>query len=400
MAFISDALGRIKPSPTMMMTARATALKAAGQDIISLSVGEPDFDTPDHVKAAAIDAIHKGDTKYTTVDGTAALKQAVAAKFARDNGLAYAADEIIISSGGKHIIFNALMATLNPGDEVIIPAPYWVSYPDMVLLAGGTPVIVPCPGAAGFKMSADQLESAITKQTKWLLINSPSNPTGAVYSPSELKALTDVLLRHPQVHVLTDDIYEHIRYGDIPFATTAQIEPRLFDRTLTMNGASKVYAMTGWRIGYAGGPRDLVRAMVKVQSQSTSNPCSISQVAAVAALNGPQDFLTERNASFDQRRQLVCDRLNAVTGLSCALPEGAFYVFADCSALMGRQTPDGHMLASDHGFAEYLLESCGVAAVPGSAFGLDGHFRVSYATSTQILEDACSRIARACAALA
>ena len=399
MSLIAARLARVKPSPTMAVTALANELRAAGRDVIGLGAGEPDFDTPDHVKAAAIAAIDAGVTKYTRVDGTPELKRAIADKFKRENGLDYAANEITVACGGKQVIYNAMVATLDPGDEVIIPAPYWVSYPDIVLLAEGTPVIVECPQDNGFKLTPAALEAAITGRTKWLLLNSPGNPTGAAYTRDELAVLTEVLLRHPQVHVLTDDIYEHIVYDDFQFTTAAQIAPGLFDRTLTMNGVSKAYAMTGWRIGYAGGPAPLIAAMAAVQSQSTSNPCSISQAAAVAALDGPQDFLPERNAVFRERRDLVVAALSAADGLSCATPEGAFYVYPSCAGTLGKTTPDGKVIATDEDFATYLLAAEGVAVVHGSAFGLSPHFRISYATATDLLHEACSRIARACAAL-
>ena len=400
MPFLAESLDRVKPSPTIAVTTKAAELKAAGRDVIGLGAGEPDFDTPDNIKAAAIEAIHAGKTKYTPVDGTPALKDAIVAKFARENGLTYARDQITVGTGGKQVIYNALVATLNPGDEVIIPAPYWVSYPDMVLLAGGTPVVVDCPSQAGFKLQPEELERAITPATKWIILNSPSNPTGAAYSAADMKRLTDVLMRHPQVHVLTDDMYEHLVYDGFQFATAAQVEPGLYDRTLTMNGVSKAYAMTGWRIGYAGGPRPLIKAMAKVQSQSTSNPSSISQAAAVEALNGIQTFIPERAAVFKDRRDLVVEMLNAADGLSCAVPEGAFYVYPSCAGAMGKTTPDGKRLETDEDFVTYLLEAEGVAVVQGAAFGLSPFFRVSYATSTEALTEACTRIQRACAALA
>ncbi|WP_439813879.1 pyridoxal phosphate-dependent aminotransferase [Zavarzinia sp. CC-PAN008] len=399
MALLSRSLARIKPSPTIAATTKAAELKAAGRDVIGLGAGEPDMDTPEHIKQAGIDAILKGETKYTAVDGTPALKKAICAKFKRENGLTYTPDQISVSSGGKQVLYNALIATLDPGDEVIIPAPYWVSYPDIVLLGGGTPVAVPTTEANGFKLQAAELEAAITPKTKWLILNSPSNPTGAAYTWDELKALTDVLLRHPHVWVMTDDMYEHILYDGFRFATPAQVEPRLYDRTLTVNGVSKAYSMTGWRIGYAGGPKDLIKGMAKVQSQSTSNPCSISQAAAVAALEGPQDFIPERAAIFKERRDLVVSMLNQAKGLTCARPEGAFYVFPSCAGTLGKTTPDGKVIETDMDFCDYLLESEGVAVVAGSAFGLAPYFRISYATSTKALEDACARIQRACAAL-
>ncbi len=400
MPLLSAAINRISPSPTIAVTNKAAELKAAGHDIIGLGAGEPDFDTPDFVKEAAIDAIRKGQTKYTAVDGTPALKAAVQAKFKRDNNLDYALDEISVNVGGKQTIFNAMVATLDPGDEVVIPAPYWVSYPDIVQFCGATPVIVPCGIEQGFKLLPEQLDAAITAQTKWVILNSPSNPTGAAYSAAEIRALADVLLGHPHVYVLTDDMYEHVVYDDFKFASIAEVEPRLFARTLTVNGASKAYAMTGWRIGFAGGPKPIIKAMAKIQSQSTSNPCSIAQAAVVAALNGPQDFLKERNTAFQARRDLVVSMLNQANGLSCPRPEGAFYVYPDCSGLIGRTTPGGKLLDSDEAVAAYFLETEGVAVVHGAAFGLSPAFRISYATSMQALEEACRRIQRACAAVA
>jgi aspartate aminotransferase len=399
MPLLSAAINRIQPSPTIAVTNKAAELKAQGRDIIGLGAGEPDFDTPDFVKEAAIAAIRAGKTKYTAVDGTPELKAAVQAKFKRDNGLDYALDEISVNVGGKQTIFNAMVATLDPGDEVVIPAPYWVSYPDIVQFCGAKPVIIPCPLEAGFKLQPEQLDAAITPQTKWVILNSPSNPTGAAYTAAELKALADVLLGHPHVYVLTDDMYEHIVYDDFRFATIAEVEPRLFERTLTVNGASKAYAMTGWRIGFAGGPKPIIKAMAKIQSQSTSNPCSIAQAAVVAALNGPQDFLVERNAAFAARRDLVVSMLNQASGLSCPRPEGAFYVYPDCSGLIGRTTPQGKLLATDEDVAAYFLDVEGVAVVHGAAFGLSPAFRISYATSTAVLEDACRRIQRACGAV-
>jgi len=400
MSFLAGRLAAIKPSPTLALTARVQEMKAAGRPVIGLGAGEPDFDTPDNIKEAAIAAIRRGETKYTRVDGTPALKEAIAAKFRRDNGLDYGDEQIIVCDGGKHTIYNALVASLNPGDEVLIPAPYWVSYPDMVLLAGGIPRFVAAGIDSGFKLTAKALAAAITPKTKWLIFNSPSNPTGAAYSHAELKALTDVLLDHPQVWVMSDDMYEHLLYDGHIFATPAQVEPRLYERTLTMNGVSKAYAMTGWRIGYAGGPRELVRAMAKVQSQSTSNPSSVSQAAAVEALSGPQDFIAARNEVFVGRRDLVVSMLNQVAGLKCPLPEGAFYVYPDCSGLIGRRTPAGEVLESDMDVAGYFLDAVEVAVVPGSAFGLSPCFRISYATSTEALEEACQRLQRACADLA
>jgi len=398
-AFISDALSRIKPSPTVALTGKVAELKAQGRDIVGLGAGEPDFDTPDNVKEAAIRAIRSGDTKYTAVDGTAAMKDAVIEKFRRDNGLDYTRDQITVNCGGKHTIFNAFMATLNPGDEVVMAAPYWVSYPDMALLAGGSPVIVKTSVDNGFKMQAADLEAAITDKTKWVILNSPANPSGAGYSRAELKALTDVILKHPNVWVLADDIYEHIVYDGFEFVTPAELEPKLFDRTLTMNGVAKAYAMTGWRIGFGGGPKELIKAMAKVQSQSTSNPCSISQAASIEALTGTQAFLAERAAAFQNRRDLVVDMVNNAEGLTCPTPEGAFYVYPSCAGVIGKRTPGGKEITSDLDFVNYLLEDKGVAVVHGEAFGLSPHFRISYATSEDVLKDACGRIQEACAAL-
>ncbi len=399
MTLLAQRLGRIKPSATIAISAKAAALKAAGKNIIALSFGEPDFDTPQNIKDAAIRAIQAGDTKYTAVDGTPKLKEAIVNKFKRENGLTYTPKQISVGTGGKQVLYNAFMATLNPGDEVIIPAPYWVSYPDMVLLAEGTPVIVPCTQATGFKLKAADLEAAITPKTKWVLLNSPSNPSGAAYTYAELKAITEVLVRHPHVYILTDDMYEHLVYDDFKFCTPAQIEPSLYDRTLTMNGVSKAYCMTGWRIGYAGGPEALIKAMGELQGQSTSNPSSISQAAAVEALNGPQDFIAINNAEFKKRRNLVVSMLNQAQGLNCHTPEGAFYVYPSCAALIGATMPDGNVIASDADVATYLLESQGVAIVHGQAFGLAPHFRISYAASTGLLEEACTRIQKACAEL-
>jgi aspartate aminotransferase len=396
MSIIARRLAAIKPSPTIAVTSLARELKAAGRDVIGLGAGEPDFDTPDSIKEAAIAAMRAGQTKYTAVDGTPELKSAVAAKFKRENGLEFGLDEISVGTGGKQIIYNALMATLDPGDEVVIPAPYWVSYPDMVLLAGGTPMAVTCPENTGFKLRAEDLEAAITPRTKWLILNSPSNPTGAAYTKAELGELTGVLCRHPQVWLLSDDIYEHLVYDDFQFVTPLAVEPALRARCLTMNGVAKAYAMTGWRIGYAGGPAELIRAMAKVQSQSTSNPCSISQAATVAALNGPQDFLPGWVATFKRRRDLVVDMLNRSPALRCHRPEGAFYVYPSCAGAIGQRTPGGEVLCDSEGFARYLLESVGVAVVHGAAFGMDPYFRISYATSTEVLEAACHRIVRAC----
>lgn len=399
MPFLADRLSAVKPSPTLGINSKAKALKAEGRDIISLSVGEPDFDTPDHVKAAAVAAIAAGDTKYTDVGGTPALKKAIAAKFKRDNNLDYAPEQIIVSTGGKQILFNALLATVNPGDEVIIPAPYWVSYPDIVAVCEGKTVIVPTTQESGFRLSPEALEAAITPKTKWLILNSPSNPTGAAYTPEALRALADVLLRHPHVWILADDIYEHLVYDGFKFTTLAEIEPKLYDRTLTMNGCSKAYSMTGWRIGFAGGPKALIKAMGDLQGHSTSNPCSISQAAAVEALNGPQAFLGEWRKSFAARRDLVVARLNACPGLSCSTPEGAFYVYPSCAGLIGKTTPAGKVLETDEDVVAYFLDTEGVAAVHGAAFGLSPFFRISYATSTAVLEDACNRIERACRAV-
>ena len=399
MSFLASRLSRVKPSATIAISAKANALKAQGKNIIALSFGEPDFDTPDNIKEAAIKAIRSGDTKYTAVDGTPKLKEAIVAKFKRENGLTYTTKQVTVGTGGKQVLYNAFMATLSAGDEVIIPAPYWVSYPDMVLLAEGTPVFVTCTQETGFKMKAADLEKAITPKTKWVLLNSPSNPSGAAYTHAELKAITDVLVRHPHVWVLTDDMYEHLVYDDFKFATPAQIEPSLYNRTLTMNGVSKAYCMTGWRIGYAGGPEHLIKAMGDVQSQSTSNPCSISQAAAVEALNGTQDFISKNNAVFKQRRDLVVKMLNAAQGLDCHTPEGAFYVYPSCAGLIGATTPSGQTLKNDEDVCGYLLESQGVAVVHGAAFGLSPHFRVSYAASTEVLEEACRRIQKACGEL-
>lgn len=395
----SAALARIAPSPTLAITQLARDLKAKGRDIISLSAGEPDFDTPDHVKEAAIAAIRRGETKYTAVDGITELKEAVAAKFRRDNNLSYTLSEVSVAPGGKAVIYNALMASLNPGDEVVIPAPYWVSYPDMVRLAGGVPVIIKATQGDGFRLRPEALDAAITPKTKWFIFNAPSNPTGAAYDRPSLKALADVLLRHPQVMVMTDDIYEHILYDDRTFATIAEVEPGLFGRTLTVNGASKAYAMTGWRLGYAGGPPAIVAAMAKVMSQSTTNPCSISQWAAVAALNGDHSFLAERNAAFAARRDRVVAMLNDAPGISCLTPEGAFYVYPSCAGVIGKKTPAGRVIATDEDFASALLDAEGVAVVFGSAFGLAPHFRISYAAAMSELEDACRRIQRFCASL-
>jgi aspartate aminotransferase len=399
MPHLSAALDRIKPSPTMAMTARVAQLKREGVPVIGLSVGEPDFDTPDFVKEAAIAAIRAGKTKYTDVDGTPELKAAIAAKFARDNKLTYGLDQISVNVGGKHTLFNALVATVDPGDEVIIPAPYWVSYPDIVSFAGGTPVILRAGANQLYKILPEQLEAAITPRTRWLMLNSPSNPSGAAYSAMELKGLAEVLMRHPHVMVMTDDMYEHVWYADTPFTTIAEVEPALYDRTITINGCSKAYAMTGWRIGFAGGPAWLIKAMSKLQSQSTSNPCSIAQAAATAALNGDQSFLIERNASFRKRRDLVVGMLNRAPGLHCPTPEGAFYVYPDATGCMGKTTPKGKRIENDADLTGYFLDDAQVAAVNGEAFGLSPALRVSYATSEDVLTTACTRIQEACAAL-
>lgn len=399
MSVIAKRLSRVKPSPTIAVSQKARELKAAGRDVIGLGAGEPDFDTPDHIKAAAKAAIDRGETKYTDVQGTMELRKAVCAKFKRENDLEYKPEQITVGTGGKQVLYNGFMATLDPGDEVIIPAPYWVSYPDMALLAEGTPVFVSCPAESGFKLKPEDLERAITPKTKWLILNSPSNPSGAGYTAADLKELARVLLKHPQVYIMTDDMYEHLVYDDFEFATIAQVEPKLMERTLTVNGVSKAYCMTGWRIGFAGGPADMIKAMNAVQSQSTSSPSAISQAAAVAALNGPTDFIAEHNKVFKERRDLVVSMLNQTKGLSCPNPEGAFYVYPSCAGTIGKKTPDGKAIATDGDLVTYLLEAEGVAAVQGEAFGLSPHFRISYATSTDVLEDACARIQRACAAL-
>ena len=398
MGFLSDRLARVKPSPTIAMTTRAGELRTQGRDIIGLSAGEPDFDTPEHIRQAAKDAIDAGHTRYTAVDGTLSLKQAICGKFSRENGLDYTPSQITVGTGGKQILFNALLATLNPGDEVIIPAPYWVSYPDMVLLAGGTPVIVPCGIEDGFRLGPQALEAAITPRTKWLILNSPSNPSGAGYGRDHMQALTDLLLRHPDIWVLSDDIYEHLIFDDFEFTTPAQVEPRLKDRVLTMNGVSKAYAMTGWRIGYGAGPEPLIKAMAKLQSQSTSNPCSISQYAAEAALNGPQDYITTSRKAFQRRRDLVVAGLNACPGIECPTPQGAFYVYPSIRDLLGKTSPAGTRINSDEDFSTALLEETGVAVVFGAAFGLSPHFRISYATSDDQLTDAMNRIRDFCEA--
>jgi aspartate aminotransferase len=399
MPFLSDTLARVKPSPTIAVTNKARELKAAGRDVIGLGAGEPDFDTPEHIKAAGIAAIERGETKYTAVDGTPELKAAICAKFARDNGLTYTPSQISVSGGGKQGLYNALVATLNPGDEVIIPAPYWVSYPDMVLLAGGTPVAIEGGIATGFRITPEQLEAAITPKTKWLIFNSPSNPTGAGYTRDQLKALTDVLLRHPHVWIMSDDMYEFLVFDGFEFTSPAQVEPRLYERTLTCNGVSKAYAMTGWRIGYAGGPEPLIAAMRKVQSQSTSNPSSISQAAAVEALNGPHDFIAVNNETFKRRRNMVVEMLNAAEGILCPMPDGAFYVYPSIAGCIGKTSPAGTLIKDDETFANALLEESGVAVVFGAAFGLSPNFRVSYATSDAALKEACTRIQTFCAGL-
>ena len=399
MSFLSRTLARVKPSPTIAMTNLARELAAEGRDIISLSAGEPDFDTPAHIREAAKAAIDAGRTRYTAVDGIPELKRAIADKFARDNGLDYAPAEITVGTGGKQVLYNALMATLNPGDEVIVPAPYWVSYPDMVELAGGTPVVITAGLEAGYRITAAQLEAAITPRTKWVILNSPSNPTGAGYAEAHLRELTDVLMRHPHVWVLADDIYEHLVFDDFRFVTPAQVEPRLKARTLTVNGVSKAYAMTGWRIGYAGGPAELIRAMGTIQSQSTSNPCSVSQYAALAALTGPQDYIAESRAVFQRRRDLVVSGLNQCTGIDCPTPEGAFYVYPSIAGLIGRRTPTGAEITDDERFAMELLHATGVAVVFGAAFGLSPHFRISYAAADAQLTEAIARIRGFCGSL-
>jgi aspartate aminotransferase len=399
MSFLAKSLSRVKPSATIVITQKARDLKAQGRDVISLSVGEPDFDTPDNIKKAAIEAINRGETKYTPVAGIVPLREAIVKKFKRENNLDYKASQVIVGTGGKQVLFNAFAATLNPGDEVIIPTPYWVSYPEMVLMSGGEPVFVPTTLENQFKLQAADLDKAITPKTKWVVLNSPSNPSGAAYSYDELKAITDVLVRHPHVWVLTDDMYEHLTYGDFKFVTPAEIEPNLMDRTLTMNGVSKAYAMTGWRIGYAAGPDALIKAMDMVQGQQTSGACSIAQWAAVEALNGPQDFIGQSRKVFEGRRDLVVSMLNQATGLKCPMPEGAFYVYPSCAALIGKKTDDGKVINTDEDFVTALLESEGVAAVHGSAFGLGPNFRISYATSNELLEKACSKIQKFCASL-
>jgi aspartate aminotransferase len=399
MGFVAHALERVKPSPTMAITSKARELKAAGHDVIGLGAGEPDFDTPDNIKQAAIEAIKRGETKYTAVDGIPELKAAIVKKFARENGLDYKPSEVSVGSGGKQVLYNALLATLNPGDEVIVPSPYWVSYPDIVLLAGATPVIVETKLEDGFKLSPAALAAAITPRTKWVIFNSPSNPTGAAYTRDEIKALTQVLLKYEQIWVLSDDIYEHLVYDGFQFTTPAQVEPRLKSRTLTLNGVSKAYSMTGWRIGYGAGPEPLIKAMATLQSQSTSNPCSISQWAAVEALNGPQDFLEDWVKSFQERRDLVVSMLNQAKGLDCPKPEGAFYVYPSCAGAMGKTSAKGQKIRSDEDFATALLQEEGVAVVHGAAFGLSPFFRISYATGAAALAEACRRIQRFCGGL-
>ena len=395
MSIISNNLNKIKPSPTIAVTQKARELKAAGKDVIGLGAGEPDFDTPDNIKEAAIKAIRDGDTKYTAVDGTPVLKKAIVDKFKRENNLDYDLDQITVGAGGKHVIYNAMMATLNEGDEVIVPAPYWVSYPDMVLLAGGTPIILECDEKQGFKLSPSELDKAITPKTKWIILNSPSNPTGACYSENDILELSKILIKHSHVYILSDDIYEHVVYEGFKFFTIAQIK-ELKDRVLTMNGVSKAYSMTGWRIGYAAGPKDIIKAIAKIQSQSTTNPSSISQAAAVEALNGKQDFIKERAKSFQERRDFVVSSLNQIEGIECLNPDGAFYVFPSCKALIGKKDPNGNVINNDTDFVKSLLEHSGIAVVQGSAFGLEGFFRISYATSMDNLKKALDRIKNFC----
>ena len=398
MSIISDSVKRIKPSPTIAVTQKARELKASGKDVIGLGAGEPDFDTPDNIKEAAIKAIKDGDTKYTAVDGTLALKEAIVNKFKRENNLEYTTDQITVGAGGKHVIYNLMMATLNKGDEVLIPAPYWVSYPDITLLAGATPIAVECPEDQDFKITAKDLESKITNNTKWLILNSPSNPTGSTYSEQEIKNLSQVLKRNPHVNILSDDIYEHITYGGFKFFTIAQI-PELKNRVVTMNGVSKSYAMTGWRIGYAAGPKEIIKAMAKIQSQSTTNPSSISQAAAVEALNGNQDFIPIRAKAFEERRDFVVNSLNSIDGINCLKPDGAFYVFPSCKDLIGKKDINGKKIENDTDFVQSLLENNGIAVVQGSAFGLEGYFRISYATSMENLEKALKKISSFCESL-
>ena len=397
MAFLADRIARIKPSATIAVTDKARALKAAGRNVIGLGAGEPDFDTPENIKEAAIKAIRDGKaSKYTAVDGIPELKAAIARKFKRENELAYKPSQIIVGTGGKQVLYNALIATINPGDEVIIPAPYWVSYPDMVMLAGGEPVGVATTMESGFKLKPEALERAITPKTKWIIFNSPSNPTGAAYTRAELKAVTDVLVRHPHVHVMADDMYEHLVYDDFQFFSSAQLEPQLYDRTLTVNGVSKAYCMTGWRIGYAGGPESLIKAMAMIQSQSTSNPTAVAQWAAIEALGGPQDFIPKHNKIFKERRDLCVSMLNQANGIQCPKPEGAFYVYPSCAGTIGKTAPTGKRLATDEDFVTELLEAEGVAVVQGAPFGWSPAFRISYATATSALEEACTRIQRFC----
>ncbi len=398
MSIISDSLKKIKPSPTIAVTQKARELKAAGKDVIGLGAGEPDFDTPDNIKQAAIKAINDGDTKYTAVDGTPALKKAIVEKFKKENNLDYTTDQITVGAGGKHVIYNAMMATLNDGDEVIIPAPYWVSYPDIVLLAGGKPVVMECDEKQGFKINPSDLEKFITPKTKWIILNSPSNPTGACYSENDIKAIASVLEKHKHIYILSDDIYEHVTYEGFKFFTIAQIES-LKDRVLTMNGVSKAYSMTGWRIGYAAGPKDIVKAIAKIQSQSTTNPSSISQAASVEALSGTQDFIKKRADSFQERRDFVVKALNDIDGINCLNPDGAFYVFPSCKELMGKKDPSGKEIKSDTDFVQSLLENSGIAVVQGSAFGLEGFFRISYATSMENLKIALEKISSFCKSL-
>ena len=396
MNFIADRLKRIKPSMTVGINVKANALRAEGKDVLVLAAGEPDFDTPLNIRKAAVTAMEEGQTRYVPGKGTPALQKAIQSKFLKDNNLHYDLDEIIVGVGGKHIIYNAMMATINPEDEVIIPAPFWVSYPDIVLLAEGKPVIVPCPEDQNFKLTADQLEKSITDKTKWLMLNSPSNPTGSLYSKQELQKLADVLLKYPQVLIMSDDIYEKVIYDDLEFSTIASVEPKLKDRCLTLNGVSKSYCMTGWRLGYCGAPKEIIAAMNKIQSQSTTSTSSISMAASVEALNGTQDFIGEHNQAFVRRRDLVVNLLNQIDGLSCLTPQGAFYVYPSCAGVIGKVTPDGLKISNDEDFMSYLLESEGIAGVHGAAFGLSPYFRLSYATSDEILKDACARIKRAC----
>jgi aspartate aminotransferase len=398
MSIVSNNLKRIKPSPTLAVTQKARELKAAGKEVISLGAGEPDFDTPENIKQAAIKAINDGDTKYTAVDGTPALKNAIIKKFKRENNLDYQVDQVTVGAGGKHVIYNAMVATLNEGDEVVIPAPYWVSYPDIVLLAGGTPIILKCNEKQGFKINPLELEKSITKKTKWIILNSPSNPTGACYSEEDIREIAKVLIKHPQVHILSDDIYEHVAYEGFKFFTIAQIA-ELKERVLTMNGVSKAYSMTGWRIGYAAGPKEIIKAIAKIQSQSTTNPSSISQAAAVEALNGTQDFIKERATSFQERRDFVVKALNNINGIECLNPDGAFYVFPSCKGLIGKKDSTGKELKTDNDFVQSILENSGVAVVQGSAFGLEGFFRISYATSMKNLEKALEKISSFCKSL-